>query len=118
VALSVLAFTAWYWARVVLMFHRAMPDLAGNKEGAYRAAWRPHIVMWWPRLVGFMVFFGCAWGLKQASDLYEKLEAEAFPLRSGGRGGPSSWDSYFSPSSRRDDTGWPVAAGLSMNRGR
>lgn len=79
-SLAVLAFTAWYWARVVLMFHRAMPDLAGNKEGAYRAAWRPHIVMWWPRLVGFMVFFGCAWGLKDVSDLYEKLEAEAFPL--------------------------------------
>src|SRR5215216_4686943 len=80
VSLAVLAFTAWYWARVVLMFHRAMPDLADNKEGAYRADWRPHIVLWWPRIIGFMVFFGCAWGLKEISDQYEKLEAEAYPL--------------------------------------
>ena len=80
VSLGILAFTAWYWARIVLMFHRAMPDLAANPEGGYRAEWRPHIVLWWPRLIGFMVFFGCAWGLKAVSDQYEKLEAETGQL--------------------------------------
>jgi hypothetical protein len=79
-SLAVLAFTAWYWARVVLMFHRAMPDLAGNREGAYRATWRPHIVLWWPRLIGWFVFLGCAWGLKTVSGQYRDLEANADQL--------------------------------------
>src|SRR5215208_6768208 len=80
VSLAVLAFTAWYWARVVLMFHRAMPDLADNDEGAYRAGWRPHIVLWWPRLIGWLVFVGCAWGLKTVSGQYRDLGANADEL--------------------------------------
>ena len=79
-SLGILAFTAWYWARVVLMFHRAMPDLANNPEGQFRARCRPHIALWWPRLLGLAVFLGCALGLYEVADQYRALEADAFPL--------------------------------------
>ena len=80
VSLAVLAFTAWYWARVVLMFHRAMPDLAANDEGRYRASWRPLIVLWWPRLIGWLVYVGCALGLAEVSGQFRKLGANADEL--------------------------------------
>jgi hypothetical protein len=76
-ALFVLAFTAWYWARVVLMFHRAMPDLSGHSEDQYRAEWRPRIVLWWPRALGTLVFVGCAWGLWNAADMYPRAGGDA-----------------------------------------
>lgn len=80
VSLAILAFTVWYWARVVLMFHRAMPDLADNAEGQYRAEWRPRIVLWWPRLVGLAVFLGCAYGLRAVAGQYSALGADADEL--------------------------------------
>jgi hypothetical protein len=71
-----LAASAWYWSRVVLMYHRAMPDLVDNEEGQYRSTWRPALVLWWPRILGTAVFVGSVLGLAGAIIQYANLKAQ------------------------------------------